>query len=468
MVAPPTECNDTSTPLLPARALHNQPIAMSAITIWLDSHPNDPSEYDSERRPHKRPRLAEVSGNNMSEPPRRSRRQSPRKHAPPTTPPRGAPGEDAEETPRPAPAPSMNPIPTLLPFSTAPQQAARSSSPSRSSTTSGGSSSRRLRSPVRRLADLHLSNVHVHAVTLEKPGQAPADVRELCKDIRRVGRGNGLIPSAVKRRAATLLDDDLLDDLDFDNNEDDSEQQRAEHEALWAAVNSLIDAAKECEEEDLSEADWNNEVHSRALRLALQRDRGERAVWYRNITTAQIKDHSLLPASAAGLATQSKMVDFAMVLDTRSDKLLAKRVYAKLRHEELTAINHTPAEHVRFSPIAVSIETKRAAVEEDVANAQLAVWVSAHFRWLQRLANAGSMLPTLPLVMVQGHEWKLMLAELQDDSEISIFRHLSLGSTRSVLGVYQLVASLRRLAEWTKDAYRPWLEENVLLIRDGF
>lgn len=442
---------------------------MSVITVWLDNHPSDPSDYEFEGRPHKRPRLAEVSGNNMAEP-RRSRRQSPRKHVAPTTPPRsssgGAHGEDAE-TPR--PAPSMASIPALLPFSGAPQQqSAPSSSPSRSSTTSGGSSSRRFRSPVRRLGDLHLSNVHVHAVTLEKPGQAPADVRELCKDIRRVGRGNGLIPSAVKSRAATLLDDDLLDDLAFDDNDDDSEQQRAEHEGLWAAVNSLIDAAKECEEEDLCEADWNNEVHSRALRLALERDRGERAVWYRNITTAQIKDQSLLPASAAGLATQSKMVDFAIVLDTRSDKLLAKRVYAKLRHEDLTAINHTPAEHVRFSPIAVSIETKRAAIEEDVANAQLAVWVSAHFRWLRRLSDTASTLPTLPLVMVQGHEWKLMLAELQDDSEIRIFRHLSLGTTRSVLGVYQLVASLRRLAEWAKDAYRPWLEENVLLIQDGF
>ncbi|KAF4534189.1 uncharacterized protein LTHEOB_12995, partial [Lasiodiplodia theobromae] len=317
--------------------------------------------------------------------------------------------------------------------------------------------------PVRRLGDLQLSNVHVHAVTLEKPGQAPADVRELCRDIRRVGRGNGLIPSVVKGRAAALLDDDLLDDLNFDDS-DNSEQQRAEHEGFWAAANSLMDAANECEEDDLCEADWNNEVHSRALRLALERGRSERAVWYRNVTTAQIKDQSLLPSSAAGLAAQSKMVDFAVVLDTRSDKDLAKIVRAKLRQEELSSINHTPAEHVQFSPIAVSIETKRAAIEEDVANAQLAVWVSAHFRWLQRLSNGGSALPTLPLIIVQGHEWKLMLAELEDDSEIRIFRHLSLGTTRSVLGVYQLAASLRRLAGWAKDTYRPWLEKNLLLV----
>lgn len=69
-----------------------------------------------------------------------------------------------------------------------------------------------------------------------------------------MGRENRLIPSAVKGRAAALLDDDLLDDLNFDDN-DDSEQQRAEHEGFWPAANSLMDAANECEEEDLCEAD---------------------------------------------------------------------------------------------------------------------------------------------------------------------------------------------------------------------
>ncbi|EKG09620.1 hypothetical protein MPH_13323 [Macrophomina phaseolina MS6] len=448
---------------------------MTTIAVWLDSQPDDPSDYEFKGRLRKRPRLAEVSGNSMSEP-RRSRRRSPRKdRIAPTTPPRSSPGPEAggtrdgdAETPR--PAPSMAAIPALYPSSSAPPAAAasgpataRSPSPSRSSTTSwaSGTSSRRLRSPVRRLGDLQLSSVHVRAVTLEKPGQAPADVRELCRDIRRVGRGIGLLPSAVKGRAAALLDDDLLDDLNFGDS-DGSEQQRAEHEGFWAAANSLMEAANECEEEDLCEADWNNEVHSRALRLALERGRSERAVWYRNVTTAQIKDQSLLPGSAAGLATQSKMVDFAVVLDARSDERLANLVRAKLRHDGLSAINHTTAEHVRFSPIAVSIETKRAAIEEDVANAQLAVWVSAHFRWLQRLSNGGSALPTLPLVIVQGHEWKLMLAELEDGSEMRIFRHLSLGTTRSVLGIYQLAASLRRLAEWANDTYRPWLERALL------
>lgn len=325
------------------------------------------------------------------------------------------------------------------------------------------SAAQRLRNSVRSLADLQLSDVRVHTATIEKPGQTPDDVRQQCRAIMRVGRGNGLIPSAAKGHAAALLDEGVLDDLNFADDEHDTSQTRAEHERFWAAAGSLMDAANECEEEKLCEADWNDEVHSRVLRLALERDRSECAVWFRNITTAWIEDRSLLPA---GLAVQAKkMVNFAVVLDTRSDEALAELVRAKLRYEELPAINHIPAGDVRLSPIAVSIATRRAAVEEDAVNARLAVWVSAHFRWLRRLCKGDCALPTLPLVIVQGHEWRLMFGELEDDLKIRLHRHLNLVTTRSLLGVYHVVASLKLLAEWAKDTYRPWFEKEVLSVR---
>lgn len=90
---------------------------------------------------------------------------------------------------------------------------------------------------------------------------------------------------------------------------------------------------------------------------------------------------------------------------------------------------------------------------------------ACRMRWLRRLGKGDCALPTLPLVIVQGHEWKLMFAELEDDLKVRLHRHLNLGTTRSVLGVYQVVASLRRLAEWAKDTYRPCFEKEVLLGR---
>ncbi|KAF4311287.1 hypothetical protein GTA08_BOTSDO13054 [Botryosphaeria dothidea] len=56
---------------------------------------------------------------------------------------------------------------------------------------------------------------------------------------------------------------------------------------------------------------------------------------------------------------------------------------------------------------------------------------ACRMRWLRRLGKGDCALPTLPLVIVQGHEWKLMFAELEDDLKVRLHRHLNLGTTRS-------------------------------------
>ncbi|KAF2137700.1 uncharacterized protein K452DRAFT_257171 [Aplosporella prunicola CBS 121167] len=119
-------------------------------------------------------------------------------------------------------------------------------------------------------------------------------------------------------------------------------------------------------------------------------------------------------------------------------------------------------DHVRYTPFTVSIETKRAA-GEDKAHVQLAVWVWAQFARLRQLAPAAKSWPVLPLVVVQGYEWRLLFAEVVDDGcAIRILQYVVLGATDIVLRAYQLVASLRRLARWVKDEYRPWFTREVL------
>jgi hypothetical protein len=51
----------------------------------------------------------------------------------------------------------------------------------------------------------------------------------------------------------------------------------------------------------------------------------------------------------------------------------------------------------------------------------------------------------------------------EDDFKVIILRDLRLGSTDTVLGIYQLVESVRRLAKWVEEEYRPWLEKEALL-----
>lgn len=128
------------------------------------------------------------------------------------------------------------------------------------------------------------------------------------------------------------------------------------------------------------------------------------------------------------------------------------------------SINQTDAEYVRFRPIALSIETKRAAIEEDKANKQLGTWVFAHFAKLQQLVDEGmdSNPPFLPLIMIQGHSWMFQLAEMTSAMEIVICKDQPLGHTRSIIGVYQLLAAVQRLAKWIDEKYRVWFESRVL------
>jgi hypothetical protein len=68
---------------------------------------------------------------------------------------------------------------------------------------------------------------------------------------------------------------------------------------------------------------------------------------------------------------------------------------------EEESINHTAADNVRFSSIAVSIKVKRAAIHEDSANIQLCIWVSAYFAKRRQLSQTTTELFVLPLILVQ-------------------------------------------------------------------
>src|SRR5580700_3061459 len=108
---------------------------------------------------------------------------------------------------------------------------------------------------------------------------------------------------------------------------------------------------------------------------------------------------------------QSKMVDYALIISAPSDTSFQQRIIHTLKTTRSSSINHTAADYIRFTPIAISIETKRAAIDEDSANIQLGLWVCAHFARLRQLTSGAVSLPVLPLLIVQGHQWKMMIAE---------------------------------------------------------
>ena len=55
-----------------------------------------------------------------------------------------------------------------------------------------------------------------------------------------------------------------------------------------------------------------------------------------------------------------------------------------------------------------------------------------------------------------------MIASLRDYGRIDLIKELHLGDTGSMLGVYQIIAAIRRLAEWVSKIYRPWFVREIL------
>ena len=329
------------------------------------------------------------------------------------------------------------------------------------------SKSSRVRSPVKNIGDFELSDIQVEMKAFGTYTM-PSGARGLCQDLKRIGTGQGAMPAAVKKKAMTYLKEDFLLETNFAPEADEYKkvgvrlEGSLDPDAFWGQILDILEAALECQNWRLPESSWNSEVHSKILRLALRGHWISKGVRYRDVTTAKITDTSLLPtvSSGPGSPMQSKMVDYVLVMER--SPVLAEKIRAKLGAENRASINHTAAEHIRFDPIAVSIETKRAAIAEETAHVQLGMWVVAHFARLRQLTLNETQLPALPILIVQGHDWKFMIAEAMADRSIVILRDWLLGSTNSVLGIYQIVAAVRRLAKWVDEDYRPWFEKNAL------
>lgn len=151
-------------------------------------------------------------------------------------------------------------------------------------------------------------------------------------------------------------------------------------------LNEILDESQKCTEKYFPEAAWNEVVHYPTLKLALKSFAG---VEYLNVydrrrslilylvqrlmlssTTARVAP-SLVPRHANGDNLQSKIVDYTINLlanDEMEDmilRLLESQPY------DLRTINQTMCDHVRYLPIAISIETKTPDTSEQEAKIQL-------------------------------------------------------------------------------------------------
>lgn len=165
---------------------------------------------------------------------------------------------------------------------------------------------------------------------------------------------------------------------------------------------------------------------------------------------------------------ENKMVDFAITLKFGNDTGLMDRTIqyvGSLKQDEQT-LNQTFGDALmRCEPIFLNIETKTPFAGGDTSDIQLAVWGGAGLTKIEDLLSksnrAGLAIPTMPIITIHGHDWHLCSLQRKGGKTLSKGK-IHLGSTATVLGIFQIIKALDTLVTWGNTTYRKWFVSNIL------
>ncbi|WAO97376.1 Hypothetical protein NCS54_01510100 [Fusarium falciforme] len=292
------------------------------------------------------------------------------------------------------------------------------------------------------------------------------DLKDFLNTMRRVARGQGILPLSMRTLIGQSQEDSVTElDSDFYFSQD--RDQLGSTPSL-EDVNDILQAAAECQGNFHAEPGWNMLVHSEVLRLAFRPaglPKFEHMVNFMPCSTAGLID-AYLPSSSV-----SKKVDFCIYIDPAhdDDNPPAESQSAVLNSRDQLpdgVINHTDYYPLRDRPIALSIETKRTGEGWDGATLQLSVWQAAHWRLLDLLnsdrEDEPAPLPVfLPGVIIQGHGWYLVIAT-RENMKTVCWNKINIGSTDSVIGVYQIICGLQIIRRWARNSYWPAFRRIIL------
>ena len=158
------------------------------------------------------------------------------------------------------------------------------------------------------------------------------------------------------------------------------------------------------------------------------------------------------------------MVDYAIIL--LPDNATHQAILQVLRDlpEDDQSINQTRSTPVKYRPITVNIEVEGPGQGKNEAMVQLAVWAAAQMEKLNMLS--GKFVPIgLPLVSVEGHDWRFYNIYQTEDSDMvsqRVWGNGIFGDSSSILGIYKIITAIQILVEWSHTDYRAWFEQAVL------
>jgi hypothetical protein len=298
----------------------------------------------------------------------------------------------------------------------------------------------------------------------------------LIRHLGRISTGQGILPRCLNDDIQALAGDlSPIQPWMLAGENDDPLLSRDPHVLLYELYDAyeILDRSVRCDELEEAELAWNTDVHSPILRLALK---GQRTLQAETVSLASICRPLLPPRDLSGRVVGDKMVGFCILfanLEAEEPAVLhhIRDLVGQERDEQLRTINQSTSTSLVLQPFAVAIETKATSGSELEAKAQLQSYM---FTWLARLRrflhlrglnerdqDAIMAKLSFPVIIVNCSCWHLYLFR-DTPTAVAMYKVVRLGDTHSLLGIYQLLASLRMLATWAKGPFWKWFKQDVL------
>ncbi|TQW06741.1 Methyltransferase type 11 [Cordyceps javanica] len=273
------------------------------------------------------------------------------------------------------------------------------------------------------------------------------------------------------------ISDDVEEHMWNDDNEDGAEGENATrraHDELKRIVSKAVASANK----GRSESSWNSLVHTPILEHATH---GMDFVQVEPIMAAHIMPvfHPRLPASGEQIHVSSSAASSSAastsapgqptaIASASSDHKMVDYALT-LQPDDALATLYSP---LRSCPAPIFIETKTAtATSGSDGSVQLGVWLAAWHARMRSLAPASApseRMLTLPMIQLIGNVWLVMHA-VDEGAQIRVVYSpkRTIGETNSLLGIYELRASLQALGRWVKDTFEPWFTELLSRALEG-
>ncbi|KAK5018655.1 hypothetical protein BJ546DRAFT_1080218 [Cryomyces antarcticus] len=280
--------------------------------------------------------------------------------------------------------------------------------------------------------------------------------------------GVGVIPKALKERLRAA-DPDGFDDVPSSAYIHNDLMTPVEVDRLWEQTRLIYRDARRCNNRRKDESAWVDVVRTvlRTPGAGAGADPTLEMFEIESIQTQQI-DPSLLPDLHNRAISTAKKADLALAFSP-DDSTVAKALRsASASRPGGTTFSQMMDAYTSTVPLVCGIEVKEAGGDNNEALLQLGIWTAAGLEKLKGLCGgevpAGGLYPFMGWTVV-GHEWKLHLSWMEEDSGrilvVGPFSPLTTG-TSTYFDIFKLLELACRLRRWLAERYWPWLSSEVL------